>query len=42
MKPGFDLWLEQANGEVLLNRQRARLLEAIQATGSINAAAPDV
>lgn len=36
--PRFNLWLER-DGEVLLSAWRVRLLEAIEKTGSISAAA---
>lgn len=38
MEPKFNLWLE-VEGEVVLSIWRARLLQAIQETGSISAAA---
>lgn len=38
MEPKFNLWLE-VDGEVVLSIWRARLLQAIQETGSISAAA---
>jgi molybdate transport system regulatory protein len=38
MKPRFNLWVE-AGGAVVLSAWRVRLLEAIQASGSIRAAA---
>lgn len=38
MEPKFNLWLE-VEGEVVLSIWRARLLRAIQETGSISAAA---
>jgi len=38
MKPRFNLWVE-AEGAVVLSAWRVRLLEAIQASGSIRAAA---
>lgn len=38
MTPHFNLWLEQ-NDEVVMSIWRAKLLQAIVATGSINAAA---
>ncbi len=38
MQPKFNLWIEQ-DGEVVLSAWRVRLLLAIDATGSITAAA---
>lgn len=38
MKPRFNLWVE-ADGEVVLSAWRVQLLEAIEASGSIRAAA---
>jgi molybdate transport system regulatory protein len=38
MKPRFNLWVE-ADGEVVLSAWRVRLLETIQNSGSIRAAA---
>lgn len=38
MKPKFNIWLEEC-GEVVLSMWRVRLLESIQKTGSITAAA---
>lgn len=38
MKPRFNLWIEK-DGEVVISRWRARLLEAIDQVGSISAAA---
>ena len=38
MEPKFNLWIEQ-DGAVMLSAWRVRLLEAIDATGSITAAA---
>lgn len=38
MEPKFNLWIEQ-DGVVVLSAWRVQLLEAIQATGSISAAA---
>ncbi len=38
MEPKFNLWIEQA-GVVVLSAWRVQLLEAIEATGSISAAA---
>jgi molybdate transport system regulatory protein len=38
MKPRFNLWVEEG-GAVVLSAWRVRLLEAIQASGSIRAAA---
>lgn len=41
MEPKFNLWIEQ-DGVVVLSPWRLRLLEAIDATGSITAAAQDL
>jgi molybdate transport system regulatory protein len=41
LKPRFNLWLEN-EGEVALSRWRVGLLEAIQRTGSISAAAEEL
>jgi molybdate transport system regulatory protein len=41
MKPRFNLWLE-TDGEVVLSAWRVRLLETIQASGSIRAAAEEL
>jgi molybdate transport system regulatory protein len=38
MQPRFNLWIEK-DGEVVLSAWRVALLEAIEATGSISAAA---
>ena len=38
MEPKFNLWIEQ-DGQVVLSAWRVRLLEAIDAAGSISAAA---
>jgi len=38
MRPGSNFWLEQ-NGKVVLSEWRIALLEAVERTGSINAAA---
>ncbi len=38
LKPRFNLWIEK-DGVVVISRWRARLLRAIDATGSITAAA---
>ena len=38
MEPKFNLWIEQ-EGQVVLSAWRVRLLEAIDAAGSISAAA---
>jgi molybdate transport system regulatory protein len=38
MEPKFNLWIEQ-DGQVVLSTWRVRLLEAIEAAGSISAAA---
>ncbi len=41
LKPRFNLWIEK-EGVVLISRWRARLLEAIDRTGSITAAANEL
>ncbi len=41
MRPRFNLWLE-AEGNVVLSAWRVRLLEAIDASGSIRAAAEEL
>jgi molybdate transport system regulatory protein len=41
MKPRFNLWLEAGDG-VVLSAWRVRLLEAIEASGSIRAAAGEL
>ncbi|MGD2252211.1 MAG: LysR family transcriptional regulator [Anaerolineales bacterium] len=41
MQPRFNLWIER-NGEVVLSTWRVRLLEAVERTGSITAAAAEV
>ena len=41
MKPRFNLWVE-AEGTVVLSAWRIRLLEAIDASGSIRAAAEEL
>ena len=41
MRPRFNLWIEK-EGVVLISRWRARLLEAIDRTGSITAAANEL
>jgi len=41
LKPRSNLWIE-CGGQVVLSKWRVRLLEAIQETGSINAAAERV
>ncbi len=41
LKPRFNLWIEK-DGEVVISRWRARLLEAIDQTGSISAAAENL
>ena len=38
MKPRFNLWIE-SGGDVVLSAWRVRLLQSIEATGSISAAA---
>lgn len=38
MRPRYNLWIEE-NGEVVLSLWRADLLRAVEATGSISAAA---
>ena len=41
MEPKFNLWIEQ-KGEVVLSAWRVGLLEAIEASGSISAAAEEL
>ena len=42
MKARYNVWIEAAGGGVVVSRWRARLLEAIDRTGSISAAAAEL
>jgi molybdate transport system regulatory protein len=42
MKARYNIWIEATDGGVVVSRWRARLLESIERTGSISAAAAEL
>ncbi|OGT27879.1 MAG: hypothetical protein A2Z17_06790 [Gammaproteobacteria bacterium RBG_16_66_13] len=42
MKARYNVWIEAAEGGVVVSAWRARLLEAVERTGSISAAAEEL